>query len=189
MCDAGIKREEHFRKEKRIIVFYIMAFIMHLILCLMTVVESEIEPELCDLTCKILVGSASFGSLTMFIIYLFAVTRLVHWAKKRHNYLYKQYRRQFILQSVLMLIAILASNIYNINMYLIKIKVDNLGSSVLVRMLLYLAIVVPPFAISMANRPRDLFSEFNRYPEQLQRVSSLQYKTHYYGRFSKSMDQ
>ena len=47
----------------------------------------------------------------------------------------------------------------------------------------FIALSMPAFAICLVALPQDLFSEYNRFPEQLNRVSLLQYPRYNYTRF------
>ena len=64
------------------------------------------------------------ASFIIFIVFLVAVFRLLYWAKKRGRYLYDKYKVVLIIMSVVVLIGVLASIVYNIIIYLRTIGKD-----------------------------------------------------------------
>ena len=51
------------------------------------------------------------------------------------------------------------------------------------RVMTFVSVVVPSFTISLTLKPEDTFKEFNMYPEQLKRVSAMQYAYRNLSRF------
>ena len=64
------------------------------------------------------------ASFIIFIVFLVAVFRHLYWAKKRGRYLYDKYKMFLIVKSVVVLIGVLASMVYNIIIYLRTIGKD-----------------------------------------------------------------
>lgn len=99
---------------------------------------------------KILVASDPLATLIIFIVFLASVSRLLHWAKRRQNYLFRKYHVFVMIQSIVILIGILASFFYNVAIFLRHIGMEDLAyRSLGVRILLYLATLVPPYVVSM----------------------------------------
>ena len=51
------------------------------------------------------------------------------------------------------------------------------------RLFYFIVNVMPSFGVTLTLKPCDTFREFNMYPEQLSRVSVMQYAHHHYNRF------
>ena len=123
------------------------------------------------------------GGTLFFALYLFQVLRLYNRAKKHHNYLYRKYQVTFVIQSICILVGIVASVLYHTLLFYNRENAVSVDLSMGIRILQYASLIIPVFTMSMVMRPMDLFAEFNMYPEQLSRVSIVQYTRFNYNRF------
>ena len=114
--------------------------------------------------CKVLIGVSTSTSVGMFVIYSIAVYRLLYYARRHQHYLFKKYRVIFAIQSICILVGMLVAVLYDSLHILAK---NNHKHEFLTAILVYFATMLPPFAISLLMKPKDLFTVFNMYPEQL----------------------
>ena len=109
-------------------------------------------------------------------IFYIAVARLFRNARKRCNYLFREYWSTYLFQGIIILVAsvlILSVNILrNVDGY--TAPEEEKEYRILRCYLLAAALVLIPFMISLLQT-RDNFRLFNRFPEQVERVSIMQY--------------
>ena len=162
-----MKRDEHFRHEKKIIRFHIGIFlccclISLSILCDRVILSLKHEAERCNLFCNTMYTVQIARDIFLFILFAISVIRLSYNAKKRVNFLYREYRVTCLIQSSLVLIDIIVSITVN---FLIVLEHDKSESEAEAeRYLFYISLLLPPFMISMFPA-KDVFSLFNKYPE------------------------
>ena len=125
-CQAEVKRDDHFKNEKKIIAFHILIYFIHTSLRVVTIMVTEFDICTETLIGKILVASDPLATFIIFIVFLASVSRLLHWAKRRQNYLFKKYHVFVLIQSIVILIGILASFFYNVVIFLRHIGLEDL---------------------------------------------------------------
>lgn len=141
----------------------------------------------CGVSCMIILAIDCANALCVYTWILVSIVRLGIATKRRHNYLYLKYRMRYLATSLLLLAGYGYSLAFN---FLILYKGDAAdGSSFDVlenagtRILYFLSVTLPTLAVTFFLSSHDLFAEYNRWPEQLSRVSSMQYTRFNYQRF------
>lgn len=78
-----VKRDEHFKRERKIVIFYALLFLAHSLNNILIILESRhifINNE-CDQTCEVL-RIINFGfSAVILVIYTIAIVRLINVAR------------------------------------------------------------------------------------------------------------
>ena len=192
LTQAEVRRDEHFKHEKKILRFYIYVFIVCAIICSIIVIDRIIESyngvdEHCNGFCQNMCYIEIVRDTILFLMLGIAVTRLFFHAKKRVNLLYKEYRVTCAFQSILILFSVCISIAVNLIKVLDMSQDTSKQLENTERYMLYTSLLLPPFMISMFPA-KDLFSLFNKYPEQLMRVSSMQYSRINYNRFYETQE-
>ena len=131
---------------------------------LTTMINGYIEGIGCSKWCiaYLYVNTVIIGLL--FILLGYTVTRLMHFLRKRQRYLYNKYLWKIILASLIVTSSCIADIYFNI--VLIKHSGNLFDTeTTLIRNIHKLVLFTPAVIISFVFKPKDLFAEFNMFPE------------------------
>ena len=109
-----MRRDEHFKHEKNILRFYVYVFIVCTIISISIIIDRIIESfmgedEDCNKFCQNMRYIEIIRDTILFLILGIAVARLFLNAKKRVNYLYREYRVTCAFQCIFILFSICIS--------------------------------------------------------------------------------
>ena len=181
MKQAEVKRDEHFARELKIKKVYVLIFCLVFIQKMVTLIDYSLYSNECSVWCRVFCFSGIGISLSFVLIYLFSACYFFNYARRYRNFVYKQNRVMYLTQAICILIGTSSSIVLHI--LIANSKCYMTFESFSTRLLTTVSLVVPSFTISLTLKVEDAFSEFNIYPEQLKRVSVMQYAQHNYNRF------
>ena len=174
-------RDEHFANELKITKFYVLAFVVIFVQKMTTMIQAIANPESCNHWCKIFCMVGICFSLILLIWYLITAYLFFFYAKRHRYFLYRKDRVRLFIQATLIIIGILSNIIYGI--IILKNKSYFHYCNFWIRLTGYTTLLIPPFGICFTFKPNDFFHKFNMFPEQLRRVSAMQYTYHNFDRF------
>ena len=146
-----------------------------------SLIDYSLYPNFCSIWCMVFCACGMFISFSLVLLYLLSACYFFYYARRYRNFVYKQNRVMYLIQAICILIGTSSSIVLHI--LIANSKCYMTFENFATRLMTTVSLVVPSFTISLTLKPGDAFREFNIYPEQLKRVSVMQYAHHNFNRF------
>ena len=170
-AQVEVRRDEHFKKEKRIFfknnMFLLWNIIWRIFLIVYVSCIRLLKPETdCDRGLCLFITDLNFVNVfSIMIIVIYSVQNLLRKLAKHLSYEYKEHRAMFILQGLVIIIGLIAGCAFSLLLGSYFDEESSKDQSALSRWFHYISAGGPCFVICFIWKPDCLFTRFNAYPE------------------------